>query len=248
MEFGGSGPGIVLLHGLMGRATTWWPVARWLTRYGRVVGFDARAHGRNPHREAVPTERFAEDIAERVTELGLAPAVLVGHSMGGLHAVATAASHPDLVLGVVTEDMAPDNRGRTVDEWRPLFDSWPPAWDSVAHVREFFGTAGDYFAECVEERADGYHLVSDLDTLYEIAAEWGRRDYWDLVERVRCPLLAVEAGLGVTPPGQVAQLAARTAGPARHVRVEGAGHAVHVDAPEEYRGAVEAFVSEVLGR
>jgi len=34
----------------------------------------------------------------------------------------------------------------------------------------------------------------------------------------------------------------------RHLVVEGAGHVVHHDAPDVYRGAVEAFLSDVLGR
>ena len=247
VEFGGTGQGIVLLHGLMGRATTWWRTARWLAGYGRVVGLDARAHGRNPHRLAVPTERFAQDVAERITELELGPAVVIGHSMGGLHAIALAAAHPALVRAVVVEDMAPDHRGRTVDPWRPYFESWP-AFTSLAHVREFFGAAGDYFVECVEERADGYHLIAELDQLYAIAAEWGTRDYWELVQRVSAPLLVVEAGAGPMPQGQQAELALRTAGPAWHVLVEGAGHVVHDTAPEEFRGAVEAFLSRELDR
>ncbi|MBC8092853.1 MAG: alpha/beta hydrolase, partial [Pseudonocardia sp.] len=41
VEFGGHGPPILLLHGLMGRAITWWPVAQWLTAHGRVLGLDA---------------------------------------------------------------------------------------------------------------------------------------------------------------------------------------------------------------
>ena len=47
VEFGGTGRPVVLLHGLMGRATTWWPIARELTRHGRVLGLDARGHGRS---------------------------------------------------------------------------------------------------------------------------------------------------------------------------------------------------------
>jgi pimeloyl-ACP methyl ester carboxylesterase len=248
VEFGGSGPGIVLLHGLMGRATTWWPTARWLTAYGRVVALDARAHGRNPDRRGATTEEFAQDIADRVTALDLAPAVVIGHSMGGLHGIALAARHPELVRALVVEDMAPDNTGRTVDVWRPYFDSWPEAFVSLAHVREFFGAAGDYFVECVEERDDGYHLIADLDSLFGIAAEWGSRDYWHLVDAVRAPLLVIEAGDSPMPPGQQADMAARTAGTAWHLRVEGAGHIVHDDAPAEYRGAVEAFLSRVLDR
>lgn len=247
VEFGGSGQGIVLLHGLMGRATTWWRTARWLTAYGRVVGLDARAHGRNPHRVRCDTERFAEDVAERITELELGPAVVIGHSMGGLHGIALAAAHPDLVRALVVEDMAPDNTGRTTEVWRPYFDSWP-VFTSLAHVREFFGAAGEYLVECVEERDDGYHLIADLAELYEIAEEWGRRDYWDLVAAVRAPMLVIEAGNGPMPAGQQAELAARSAGEAWHVRFEHAGHIVHDDAPQEYRGAVEAFLARVLDR
>lgn len=242
IEFGGEGPGILLLHGLMGRATTWWRTARWLTRYGRVVGIDARAHGRNPHRGPAGTEQFAADAAEVIRERGLGPVVAIGHSMGGLHALALAASHPHLVRGIVVEDFAPDQRGRTVETWRPYFESWPAPFASLAHVREFFGRAGDYFIECFEERADGYHLIADLDALYEIAAEWGRRDYWPLVDALRCPLLAIEAEHTAMPAGQMAEMARRVPG-ARYLRVPGAGHIVHDDAPDMYRGAVEAFLS-----
>ena len=97
------------------------------------------------------------------------------------------------------------------------------------------------------ERADGYHLMADLDDLYEIAAEWGRRDYWSLVDGVRCPLLAIEAEHTFMPPGQQAEMAARVA-EGRHLVVAGAGHVVHDDAPAEYRGAVEAFLSGVSSR
>jgi pimeloyl-ACP methyl ester carboxylesterase len=246
IEFGGSGPGILLLHGLMGRATTWWPVAQWLRPYGRVVGLDARGHGRSPHRGGPwRTEDFVADAAALIRDLGLAPAVVIGHSMGGLHAWVLAATHPDLVRAVVVEDMAPDQRGRTVDGWRAYFDSWPAAFTSLAEVRQFFAPLGDYFTECMEERADGYHVISDLEELYGIAAEWGRRSYWGFVERVRCPLLVLEPEHSAMPPGQLAELAARTAGPAHHLLVRGAGHVIHEDSAHTYRGAVEAFLSQL---
>ncbi|TVT29997.1 alpha/beta hydrolase [Amycolatopsis rhizosphaerae] len=246
VDFGGEGPPIVLLHGLMGRARTWWPVARWLTAYGHVVGLDARGHGHGPRGGPWTTEQFVEDTASLLRRFD-EPAVLIGHSMGGLHAWAVAATHPGLVRAVVVEDMAPDQRGRTVETWRGYFESWPVPFQSLAHVKEFFGTIGDYFVECVAEREDGYHLLADLRDLYEIAAEWGRRDYWSLVDAVKCPLLVIEAEHTAMPAGQQAELAARVPD-GRHVVVAGAGHVVHRDAPSEYRGAVEAFLSAVLGR
>lgn len=244
--FGGAGQPIVLLHGLMGRATTWWRVARWLEPYGKVVGLDARGHGRCRRPVPADTEDFAADVAEFVERLDAGPAVVIGHSMGGLHALTLAATRPELVRAVVIEDFAPDLRGRTVETWRGHFESWPRPFASLAHVREFFGDTGEYFVECFEERADGYHLIADLDDLYAIASEWGRRDYWSYVDEVVCPVLVVEAGETVMPAGQQAELAQRAGG--QHVIVEGAGHVVHDSAPEEYRGAVEAFLSDVLVR
>jgi pimeloyl-ACP methyl ester carboxylesterase len=245
IEFGGSGPGILLLHGLMGRATTWWPVAQWLTRYGRVAGLDARGHGRSPHRGGGwRTEDFVADAAAIVRALE-PPVVVIGHSMGGLHAMVLAATHPALVRAIVVEDMAPDQRGRTIGSWRAYFESWPVPFTSLAHVREFFTPLGDYFIECFEERAGGYHLIAELDDLYDIAAEWGRRTYWDFVERIRCPLLVLEPEHSAMPPGQLAELARRTAGPARHVLVPGTGHVIHEDSADTYRGAVEAFLAEL---
>jgi pimeloyl-ACP methyl ester carboxylesterase len=243
VDFGGTGRPIVLLHGLMGRASTWWPAAQWLTAHGHVVGLDARAHGRSPHRGPATTEQFAEDAAGLIRSLDAGPAVLIGHSMGGLHAWTVAALYPELAAGVVVEDMAPDQRGRTVDAWRAYFDTWPPAFESLAHVRQFFAPYGEYFTECVEERADGYHLIADLDVLYEIAAEWGERDYWSTVDKVQCPVLVIEAEQSSMPPGQQAELAARVPGGGTHVRIPGTGHVVHADAPEAYRHAVEQFLS-----
>ncbi|MBY8848948.1 alpha/beta hydrolase [Saccharothrix longispora] len=238
VEFGGSGRGIVLLHGLMSRASTWWTVAQWLKPYGRVVAPDARGHGRNPRRGPFRTEDFAADAAAVIEERGLGPAVVIGHSMGGLHAWALAAARPDLVAAVVVEDVVPDNRGRTVDEWRWYFDAWP-VFESPAHVRSVVDVPR--VEELFEERDDGWHLIARMEDLYEIAAEWGERSYWDLVDAVRCPMLVVEAGRGGMRPGQMEEVARRTG--ASYLLVPESGHVVHDQAPEVYRGAVEAFLS-----
>lgn len=253
VDFGGSGQGIVLLHGLMGRANNWWSVAQWLTGFGRVVGLDARGHGRNPRAgRAVATEDFVADVAAAITELDLGPAVVLGHSMGGLHAWMLAAARPDLVRAVVVEEFAPDQRGRSVERWRPWFDAWPTAFESLAHLGAFFGdpVLAAYFAECVVERPDGFHLIAELPDLFRIAAEWGERSYWPEVARVHCPLLAIEGEQSLMPAGQIAKLAAAVPGNAdapvgRYVLAEGAGHVVHAQRPEAYRRAVESFLTEL---
>ncbi|WP_030480512.1 alpha/beta fold hydrolase [Lentzea albidocapillata] len=239
VEFGGTGQGVLLLHGLMSRATAWWPVAQWLRPFGRVVGFDQRGHGRNPRRGPFRTEDFVADAATAIEDLDLGPAVVIGHSMGGLHAWCLAATRPDLVSAIVVEDFAPDNRGRTIDEWKWLFDAWPVPFQSLGHVTSYFGAP--LFAEYFEEREDGWHLIAEMDDLYEIAGHWGTRAYWDFIDAVECPSLVIEAGRGGQLPGQMEEAARRSRG--HYLYVEEAGHVVHDSAPWVYRGAVEAFLS-----
>ena len=116
----GRGEPLVLVHGLMGRGTTWTRQLPWLTRLGTVYSYDALWHrGRDvddPH--PISTERFVADLGDAVSALG-APVRIVGHSMGALHAWCLAAERPELVSALVLEDMAPDFRGRTTGPWEP---------------------------------------------------------------------------------------------------------------------------------
>lgn len=239
----GVGP-IVLLHGLMGRGRTWRRQIPWLRRYGRVFTFDAAFHtGADAALISDPaevsTERFVADLAEILTWIDLGPAVLVGHSMGALHAWCAAAEYPELVSALVVEDMAPDFRGRTTAEWTPWFDSWPDRFSSLGHARQMFGdVAGRYFYEAFDDGA----LHGRLATWAAIAQEWGERDFWDQWRRVPVPSLLIEAGHTVTPEGQMRKMASVN-DHAAHLKVNGAGHLIHDDAPEVFRGAVEAFLS-----
>jgi len=237
VELGGAGPPIVVLHGLMGRAATWWPVARWLADYGRVVGLDARGHGRSEARGPWTTQRLAADVVELLTATG--PAVVVGHSMGALHGLVAAAERPGLVRGLVVEDMGVDFVG--APDSRAWFAALPTRWPALAAVREAFGAYGDYMIECVGERDDGWALLASVEHTTAIAGEWAQRSWWDVLPGVRCPTLLIEATAGVVPAGQMAEMARRRPD-ARHVVLPG-GHLVHRDAPDAYRAAVNEWLT-----
>lgn len=245
VEFGGTGRPILLLHGLMGRASTWWPVARWLTAHGRVLGLDARGHGRSDRGGPWTVARMAADAAEVLEPVG--PAVVIGHSMGGLHGLALAAHRPELVRALVVEDMGVDFRGIDADAAGAWFGAVPQPFGSLAAVREAFGPqAGEYMTECVEERADGYHLLARVADTTAIAGEWARRGFDDLLPAVGCPVLLLEAADSITPSGQSASMARRLAD-ARHVRIPGTGHLVRTGAPDAYRAAIGQFLAALDG-
>ena len=177
--------------------------------------------------------------------------VRVGHHADALEALdsppqivvvskaAIPADNPELVAALVVEDMAPDFRGRTTTSWTPWFESWPDRFASEAEAVEMFGpVAGRYFFEAFD---DG-RLHGRIPLWTAIAEEWGRRDFWTQWRSVDVPALLIEAEHGVTPPGQMRTMCAVN-DHARYLRVPGAGHLIHDDAPHVYRGAVEAFLS-----
>ena len=246
---GGMGRPLVLVHGLMGRGSTWSRQLPWLTRLGSVYTYDAPWHrGRDVEdSDPISTERFVAELAGAAETLAR-PAVLIGHSMGGLHSWCVAAARPDLVSAVVVEDMAADFVGRTIGAWEPWLHALPEEFDSAEEVFAEFGpVAGRYFLEAFDRTETGWRLHGEPDKWIAIAAEWGTRDYWAQWRAVRAPVLLIEAGDSVVPPGQMTRMAELAGERATYLRVPGAGHLVHDDAPDRYRQAVEAFVGSLPG-
>ncbi|MGA5541796.1 alpha/beta fold hydrolase [Mycobacterium sp. NPDC051198] len=241
---GGRGEPIVLVHGLMGRGSTWSRQLPWLNELGEVYTYDAPWHrGRDvvdPH--PISTERFVADLGDAVAGLGR-PAMLVGHSMGALHSWCLAAARPELVKAVVVEDMAPDFRGRTTGPWEPWVHALPVEFASAQEVYDEFGpVAGQYFLEAFDRTDTGWRLHGYPQWWLDIAAQWGTRDYWRQWREVGVPTLLLEAENSVAPPGQMREMA-EIGQDARYLHVPGAGHLIHDDAPEVYREAVTGFLT-----
>ncbi|HEX3140485.1 MAG TPA: alpha/beta fold hydrolase [Rhizobacter sp.] len=103
----GSGPPLLLLHGLFGSSTNWRSVARQLAGSYRVLGVDLRNHGASPWADSMSYVEMAEDVMALIVRLGLNRPTLVGHSMGGKTAMALALEYPGLLGQLVVVDIAP---------------------------------------------------------------------------------------------------------------------------------------------
>ena len=99
----GSGPSLLLIHGLAGQARnfTYALVERLASEFHVVVmdrpgcGYSTRARG-----TAAGPRAQADVVAALIRALNLDRPVLVGHSLGGAIALATALAHPDTVGGL----------------------------------------------------------------------------------------------------------------------------------------------------
>ena len=103
-EFDKSQPTIVLLHGAGFDRSTWALHSRWFAHHGfGVLAPDLPGHGRSSGAPLPTIADMADWTAALLDAAGAAKAKLVGHSMGSLIALETAARHPAKVsaLGLI---------------------------------------------------------------------------------------------------------------------------------------------------
>ena len=103
----GSGPPLILLHGLFGAAKNLGGIARALGPQARVLSLDLRNHGDSPHAAGMDYATMAADVAETIAAHNISAAMVVGHSMGGKTAMALALTQATLVQKLVVMDIAP---------------------------------------------------------------------------------------------------------------------------------------------
>lgn len=102
----GSGPTVVLIHGLASSIYTWHEVLPSLAREHDVVALDLPGFGGSDLPLPLRAELFPRVVLGLLDRLGIAKASFVGNSLGGAVSVTVAASQPERVLRLVLIDAA----------------------------------------------------------------------------------------------------------------------------------------------
>lgn len=101
-DLDGDRPAIVFVHGAGMDRTTWQLQTRWFAHHGyRVAAVDLPGHGLSEGPPLHTIEEIADWTAGLIHELDLAPAHIVGFSLGTFVALEVAAGSPDLVASIV---------------------------------------------------------------------------------------------------------------------------------------------------
>ncbi len=103
----GQGPAALLLHGFVVSADDWIPTMKILAAAGyQAIAPDALGFGASdkPGGSAYSLRRYADLNAGVLTAFGVERAAVVGHSMGGKHALATTILYPQRVERLVIAD------------------------------------------------------------------------------------------------------------------------------------------------
>ncbi|MFC0600088.1 alpha/beta fold hydrolase [Streptomyces palmae] len=251
-------PGVLLLHGLMGRAAHWADTARRLSARHRAVALDQRGHGSSEKPADGPFTRevYVRDAEAAIEQLGLAPVTLVGHAMGALTAWQLAARRPDLVRALVISDMRASALGAASQrEWADWFASWP-AFPTLADVHTWFGaedpwlerpnpSRGAFFADVMTEHPDGCRPVFAPAQMLASRETWVHDAHWEELALVECPTLVIR-GLDGQLGRAEAQEMVRVLPRGQYAEVADAGHFIHYEQPEGWFQALDSFLSAVV--
>lgn len=103
----GSGPGLIILHGLFGSASNFRTLARQFGAYYTVYCLDLRNHGTSPHDDDVSFDAMASDVLEFMDSEDIEDVILMGHSLGGKVAMQVALNNPHRISHLIAGDIAP---------------------------------------------------------------------------------------------------------------------------------------------
>jgi pimeloyl-ACP methyl ester carboxylesterase len=271
-------PAVVFLHGVTLDLTTWYYQWRAFSERYRCVLFDQRAHGRSslPPGGDYSVEALGRDlrtVLDRTVPEG--PAVLVGHSLGGMSILALALDHPEefggRVAGVVLADTAASDLLREVfgglgtgvgEALRRLGDRMERRIDSAQRLQEWTRRFGTDLAFLVA-RATNFGpnaSPSQIDYVSRLSRDarpevWvhGFRGLWELdlrhaLSHVTCPALVVVGDRDRLTPKTTAQALRAALPDGRAVVITGAAHLSMMERHRVFNDVVGGFLDDVFGR
>jgi len=249
-EWPGDPPPTVLLHGIGNYARYWDFFADAVAGRLRLIATDARGHGESgrPPGEYAP-EEFVADAVAVLDALAIDHAHLVGHSMGGTHAIGLAAAHPDRVERLVVVDAGPEPMREGAERARRLSLERPEGFantdEALAYLRRTSpGYANEIYANRLRwlfrEEDGGLAWRSSHDALTSIMTGARRGDLWDALRAIQCPALVVHGTRSNVLSDDVAQRMVKALADGRLIELD-AGHNVALDRPTDLAEAVVAF-------
>jgi pimeloyl-ACP methyl ester carboxylesterase len=245
---------LVCLHGNSANAWWWQPMTEALGELDfRILALDLRGHGESDWVRPpayLPTD-YAEDVARFLRGMALADAVVIGHSMGGICALALAVNYPNLVHATVVVDVAvtsSQRRNRYLQRLRALPTVTYPDLETAKARFRLMPNEGAIAATTIAMigeksigRADNGRYTMKFDRESFFGGDG--MDVVDAICRVRIPLLLVRGERSRIMTAEAAERAAASNPAVRLVTIPAAHHHVLLERPASLASSVSEFVT-----
>jgi pimeloyl-ACP methyl ester carboxylesterase len=259
-------PVIMLLHGSNADLHTWEPWVETLKVQYRVIRFDQVGHGLtgpDPQHD-YSRENYVEDIRQVADTLGLGRFILGGNSMGGKHALAFAAAHPERLAGLVLVDasggpMLKLDKAKKEDEDSGNIGFAIAQTPGINLLVEQI-TPRSLIRQSLEQSVSVQSVVTEaaVDRYWELLRYPGNRratlkrfgyPYDPLSEAaiagITTPTLILWGAQDRLIPVEAGQWLAKTMPNNKLVIYPGIGHLPHEEAPAATLGDVQAWLAEI---
>lgn len=243
---------LVLLHGIGDSAHVWDDFAGKAAGRHRVLCLDQRGHGLSQW--AVPPaygcDDYVCDLEVFVDALGLEGFVLMGHSMGALHATRYAALRPEKVRGLIHADIEPRppdwNRKYLLNLYRDLPFFYDTLDDVVREARKNSPYADpemlSRIASATLARGEDGKFRHRFDR--EVLSHFDRYDLEPCLRNIRCPVLIVRGEESRVMGTEAARDMKNAIPGSRVAEIGKAAHPVHTDNPGEFYRTVSLYLEE----
>jgi 3-oxoadipate enol-lactonase len=248
MEDRGAGPAVVLLHGTPSLPDDFQLLVNVLARRHRVLVPHLPGYGKTPPDAApCPLDRLVTRLEERIAHSGVSKAAVVGFSGGAYKAVALALGRRvnvrrlALLAPVIGLDLpvAHAYREMVAAVRAGAFDPRPTWLDRMASPG--FAERDPAGAERILSWLDAVPLAVLCD---ELAALADAPDLRPRVAELACPLLVVAGTADNAVPMGWSKAVAESYSRSVFVPIDGAGHALLIEAPDRTAGLLVDFLDE----
>ena len=239
----GSGPSLLLLHGIGSSCTAWAKQIDRLQADFGCIAPDLPGYGESPELAAPTLDAIVDAIAEVLDGI---PAHVVGVSFGALVALGLARRHPALVRSLVLSD-ATLGRARLPEPERARW-----LQNRIALAHDLVSRSTERAAEIASPRASAavvdeiaMHMRRARPNGYiAVARAIAATDAEPWLRDIAQPSLVIcGEDDGVTGLA-VSEVLTRELPDARLVTVAAAGHAPHVEQPDQFAAALRGFITE----
>ena len=258
-------PPILCLPGLTRNARDFEPVAERYAGDWRVLSVEFRGRGMSgydPETDHYHPRVYVADVLKLLDQLGIADAVFVGTSLGGLVTMLLGMSDSERIAGALLNDIGPviDPAGiariGTYVGGTASFDDWDEAITAVADRNHDIYPDYDraqwdrYTRRIMTER--GGRIVFDYDTgiskTFSKPAETPDADTWPLFDALDGrPVTVLRGELSDLLSADVAERMAARLADVELVTVPRVGHAPSLDEPESL-AAIDRLLARVLAQ
>lgn len=251
LDWGGSGPPLILVHGLDRHAHTFDHIAPHFASRYRVIAVDMRGHGDSawdPEARYL-VEDYVRDMEGLVEQLQLRNIAIWGNSTGGRVAQVYTALHPDRVSHLISEDVGPERPRQIADSYSRRVSQEQAGWASEAEVAAQIrktnpgmpdANVATYVRYGTTRRPDG-RIGWKRDP--GVAKGFVVTDLWPTVSRITVPALYIIGGRSNIVPAETQERLRRTLPRVTIVTVPDTGHYPSEEKPAEVLALVDAFLT-----